>query len=649
MNESESRYRLCRPDGTMRHVLARISVTERGDNGGATRLVGVLIDVTELQEAADRVIETLESISDAHVSVDADWRFTYVNARAEQLLGSTKHDLLGRSLFGEFPDVIGSEFETHLLAAQETVVEFEAFYPRHQRWYEVRAYPLRRGVSIYFRDVSERHAAQAERERLLAAEMDARQAAERATAALAHQATHDPLTGLANRHELHRWITAALQRGDRLAVLFLDLDRFKKVNDTFGHRTGDQVIIEIARRLREHARSGDLITRFGGDEFIVAMTIDAVAEVAAVAERLMAEMREPVDTHGPTVMLSASIGIAVSGDPSLTDHDTLIRDADLALYRAKQQGRNQIVWFDAAQHEAIVARLHLESELRHTIANGQLRLHFQPSYDLSTSQPCGAEALLRWQHPHRGLLLPGEFIGLAEETGLIIPIGDWVMTHTAQCRQRWTTLPDGFVIWANASIHELNRPGFAERLLASLDDIGLATHRFGVEVTESVYSDDATIPADELRQLRSDGVSIALDDFGTGYSSLSRLRAFPADVIKIDRSFVEELESNVSARAIVTTIIDLARAIGSTTVAEGVETVEQLHILRELGCDTVSGFLLARPTPMRHFLDVVAEGQHRLTTAGNASPPTPCTAQGTPACPARLLVAEAVSTCRSPV
>ena len=452
-------------------------------------------------------------------------------------------------------------------------------------------------------DVTELEHAAAQREVLLAAEREARAAAERASDELRRLATSDPLTGLANRSELERWLAATLRRRDKVAVLFFDLDRFKAINDSYNHSVGDTVLQEMARRLHNNARSSDLVARFGGDEFVVAGVVRDDSEATELAQRLLAKVRAPIASPDVHLGVTASVGLVLSGHDD--SPSKLLANADLALYHAKRQGRNRAVWFHHAHRQAMAHQLGVESELRSAIDAGQLRLHFQPAYRLATGEPTSAEALVRWQHPRRGLVGPSYFIAIAENSDVIHPLGQWVMSEAARVR-RFTPVPDTFTLFVNSSIREISRDRYADDMLEIISGIGLQPRQLGLEVTESAFSDDPAALG-QLEQLHDRGVKIALDDFGTGFSSLSRLWQYPIDIIKVDRTFVSELETSNTMRAIVTSIIGLARALGSTTIAEGVETPGQLAILKDLGCDHVSGYLLNRPVPVEAFFTALRQ------------------------------------------
>jgi diguanylate cyclase (GGDEF)-like protein/PAS domain S-box-containing protein len=588
----EAGYHLVGADGAERRLLARGRVTERDEHGEPIRLIGVLLDVTESHAAADRVIATIESIGEGYCSIDRDWRFTYVNRHAEELLGRSRDDLLGRSMLDEYHH-LAERFVAHYgpaMAGESIELELGFGAGPGERWYEFRAYPLPDGIAVHFRDVTARVT-------LLRAEREAR-------AELAHAATHDPLTGLPNREALTTWLTVALaEDGDgEVAVLFCDVDRFKVVNDSLGHAAGDELLVAVAGRLTGDLRPGDIVARLGGDEFVVALPRTTPEGAELVAARLLEAFREPVQVAGRRLVVSTSVGVAL-GDAGATA-DTLLRDADAALYLAKDRGRDQVAHFDDEVRTGVVTRLQMEHELREGIDAGQLRLHYQPGFDLRTGERCGAEALLRWDHPTRGLLTAGEFVPLAEDTGLVGALGDWVLPQVCREQVAWPEELQDMLVWVNVSIHQLVRPGFADHFLQQVASSGGTTRRIGVEVTESALAADNSVPTLELQRLRAAGVRIAIDDFGTGYSSLARLRRYPVDVIKLDRAFVADAGTD-EGRAVVAAIVDLAHAVGAIALAEGVETAEQLELVRSLGCDRASGYHLARPVPADELLGAV--------------------------------------------
>lgn len=422
-------------------------------------------------------------------------------------------------------------------------------------------------------------------------------------AMLQHQVLHDTLTGLPNRallvDRLGQTLNAARGAGTAVAVLFCDLDRFKAINDTYGHQAGDSVLIEVARRLQSAVRPSDTVARLSGDEFVVLCLDTTREQAAAAAARILAALKPSIMIGNAEVFASASIGIALSGTEYTTTSE-LLRDADDAMYVAKEQGRNRSAVYDKGQCNRVKTRAQLESELLQGIREGQLRLHYQPEMSLANGEVVGLEALVRWQHPTRGLLMPGEFIDLAEETGLIIDLGAWVLEEgLREVGRRRAAGADCPVVWVNVSAFELRTPDFAATVQRALDAHQLPGSALGLEITESVLMVNLDRARTTLAQLRSTGVHLAIDDFGTGYSSLSYLAQFPVDTVKIDGSFTAGLDDNARRResfAVVNAVIGLAHALKLRVVAEGIETTTQAQSLHGLGCDFGQGYLLGRPT-----------------------------------------------------
>ncbi len=420
---------------------------------------------------------------------------------------------------------------------------------------------------------------------------------------LAH---HDALTGLPNRRMFHERLEDALaQHGRRggVALLCLDLDRFKQVNDTLGHPAGDMLLKAVAGRLRGCVREGDVVARLGGDEFAVLQCGAGPAEHAsALAQRIVEVLGAPYDLGGGRAVIGASVGIAVATS-ALCSADMLLRSADLALYRAKAGGRGSFCLFESSMDEQTRARRAIERDLREALAHGEFTMFYQPVFHLRDRRVSGFEALLRWRHPHRGLVPPAEFIPLAEELGLIVPLGQWALAQACADAVTW---PDGIRIAVNLSPVQFHSPGLVAAVQQALQASGLPAHRLELEITESALLQDSKAVLATLHELRALGLRTALDDFGTGYSSLSYLRSFPFDKLKIDRSFVREATHRPDCRAIVRSVLDLSRELGMTTTAEGVETEDQLDQLSRDGCTEVQGFLFDRPRPaadIRHWFE----------------------------------------------
>jgi len=420
-------------------------------------------------------------------------------------------------------------------------------------------------------------------------------------ARLVHQATHDALTGLPNRILFLDRAAVALSRVARtrrhLAVLFVDLDRFKLVNDSLGHDAGDRLLVTLANRLREVTRPADTVARFGGDEFtILCEDIRDDAEAAVIAGRVQEAITGPVHLLGHDVVVTASIGIASTSDPD-SDPRTLLEEADAAMYRAKERGGNRLQRFDASMRSRALRDLVTQHALRRALEGDELRVHYQPCVALDGGRVVGVEALLRWHHPEQGIVGPSEFIGLAEQTGLVVPIGAWVLREACRQVDEWgDRVSDPFTMSVNLSARQFADPGLLRTVATVLEDTGTPPDRLALEITESVLVDIAEAGS-TLRALRDLGVRLAIDDFGTGYASFSYLKRLPVDGIKVDRSFIDGLGHDRDGEAIVATVVNLAHTLGMTAVAEGVETAEQARMLRDLGCDVAQGFYFSRPLP----------------------------------------------------
>jgi diguanylate cyclase (GGDEF)-like protein/PAS domain S-box-containing protein len=412
----------------------------------------------------------------------------------------------------------------------------------------------------------------------------------------------DNLTGLANRALLSERLEMALARissgRDCVCVLMLDIDGFKRINDSLGHVQGDVLLRAVAHRLTAALRPEDTIARLGGDEFAVLLArLGGRDEAEAVAGRLLDALKAPFSSGGRSVHLSASVGIAEARSRSVGVEE-LLADADLAMYEAKTAGKSRFTVFEPNFRKAASGRLALEEDLRHAVEGGLFRLDFQPVVDLATGSWAGTEALIRWPHPTRGLVPPLDFITLAEETGLIVPLGRWVLDTALEHRNSWSGLvPAGleFSLAVNVSVRQLVEPDFVHHVATAITDSGLPPASVTLEMTESVFMDDGRANARVLSKLHDLGLKIAIDDFGTGYSSLSYLRRFPIDVIKVDRSFVAGLLESREDRAVTKAMIELAHSLDLDLIAEGIETAEQLALLRELGCRLGQGYLLHRP------------------------------------------------------
>jgi diguanylate cyclase (GGDEF)-like protein len=438
-------------------------------------------------------------------------------------------------------------------------------------------------------------------------------AQKKAETQIAYLARHDVLTDLSNRAVLRERMEeslARLRRGGKPFTLFmLDLDVFKAVNDSLGHPVGDELLKVVARRLVACLRNTDTVARLGGDEFALMAVVEGDQHKAAIAtaSKLLEAVAAPYAFDGHCLHIATSIGIALAPEHG-TDVDQLIKSADLALYKAKSEGRNTYRLFEAAMGADAHARRTLETDLRNALARDEFELHYHPIVDIGTNEIASVEALIRWRHPQRGRIAPADFIPLAEETGLISPIGEWVLRRACADAASW---PPQVKVAANLSPVQFRRGDLADIIAKVLADSGLAAERLSLEITESVLMQGSAENIETLHHLRRLGISIILDDFGTGYSSLSYLRMFPFDQIKVDRSFVSELSSNVDCAAIVSAVATLGRSLHVDTVAEGVETDDQLVLVRAAGCTHAQGFLFGRPCPAAEldFTRLAARGR----------------------------------------
>jgi len=431
-------------------------------------------------------------------------------------------------------------------------------------------------------------------------------------------ALYDPLTGLPNRALFGDRLRHVLARRDRdsaTAVYFLDLDRFKRINDSLGHGAGDEVLREVAERLAAVVRPEDTVARFGGDEFtVLCESVGGVLEAVTIADRLQRPLRQPLRAGGAELRLSASIGVALVEADDNGDGQHLIEDADAAMYRAKERGGARTELFDSAMRDNAVSAMRIEQELQRALEQGELRVYYQPGVDLATGQVVGAEALVRWEHPERGLIAPDRFLGVAEETGLIVPLGMWVLGETCRHLAEWQSRPETahLHLSVNLSARELTHPDLVSSVLGCVRESGVDPHSLTIEVTESTAMVDGDSGFRALRDLSSEGIRVAIDDFGTGYSSLEQLRRMPVDIVKVDRSFVSGMAADSTDREIVAAVVGMGRALKLCVVAEGVETPEQAELLRELGCDIGQGYLYAKPLPAAE-MDELAPGRRYMT------------------------------------
>ncbi|HEV2861981.1 MAG TPA: EAL domain-containing protein [Pyrinomonadaceae bacterium] len=564
--------------------------------------------VAALRESEERFRSAFDYAAIGMALVSPEGRWLQVNNSLCDIVGYTERELLGMT----FQDIThADELGT---VSQHVRQLLDGELPAYQT---EKRYVHKEGREVWiFLSVSKVRGSQSDSARLIFQVQDITDR-RRAEHQLLHDAFHDTLTGLPNRALFTDRLKLALARAKRLgaqqfSVLFLDLDRFKVINDSLGHMVGDQLLVGIARRLEACLRPGDTVARLGGDEFTILLEdIADGREAIEVAKRVEKELSLPFNLSGNEVFTTASIGIA----PSSTGYERpedMLRDADTAMYRAKSQGKSRHVVFDKAMHAHALNLLHLETDLRRAIERREFAVHYQPIVCLSTGAVRGFEALLRWQHPEHGLVPPLEFIPVAEETGLILPIGEWALGESCRQMREWQEAfpsePARFVS-VNLSGRQFANPDLIEQIRHALRTTGLAPECLKLEITESVVMENIETTIEMLRQLRDFGVESGIDDFGTGYSSLSYLHRFPSSILKIDRSFVGRMTENNENTEIVRTIVMLARNLGMKVVAEGVETEAQLAHLRALGCDYAQGYLFSRPAPDATRL--LADAQHQ--------------------------------------
>ncbi len=621
----EHRSRILRPSGEERIVSVH-GVIERDDAGQVTTLHGVCLDVTDhvhaerqQRETLELLRTTLETMDQGLLMIGPDDRIGVLNRRAHDLLGLPDDVLHEGASYTEVRDhqARAGEFaraSTELRRCLETEsLQSTPFVYERERpnglILEVRSAPLSTGGQVRtFTDITDR---------------------KRREAVIEHMARHDALTGLPNRRLFHETLGQELAKigsGGEVAVLCCDLDRFKAVNDTFGHSAGDALLRELARRLLAVLREEDLVARLGGDEFAIILPIQGRSDLArTVAARAIEAVGQPLEIEGHLTNVGLSIGIAVAPRDG-AEPEQLFKNADIALYRAKEAGRNTFRFYEPALDAQIVARNFLELDLREAVHSGGMTLRYQPIFDLATGRLCGFEALLRWFHPRRGMISPAEFIPLAEETGLIVSIGEWVLREASSEAVDW---PSDLRVAVNVSSIQLRRPGLEQAVLGALAASGLQPGRLELEITESAMLVDADGVFACLGRLRGMGVHIALDDFGTGFSSLSHLTHFLFDKIKIDCSFVRRIDEPISA-AVVRAVTGLGAQLHATVTAEGVETAEQLNRVRQAGCTQVQGYLYGGPmtaSEARAFIQAGASARGDAQAARFGPRPAPASAE----------------------
>jgi diguanylate cyclase (GGDEF)-like protein/PAS domain S-box-containing protein len=591
----EHEYRIVRPSGDVRWVFGR-GAPDVDDDGRVVSLHGICQDITERKRADQQFGDLLESAPDAMILVDRDGVIVRANQQAERLFGHQREKLIGAPVEILLP----SRFRTAHRRERGGYTAAPVSRPMGEGQ-ELLA--MRADGSEFPVDISLSPIQTAGGEVLYAAAVRDITQRRRVEEALAHQANHDALTRLPNRTLLLDRLEQAVARGRRsrghVAVLFLDLDRFKLLNDSGGHAVGDQVLVTVAERLTAEVRPGDTVARFGGDEFVVVCEgMESVDDVVLLSDRISLALAKPFPVGPDEVFLTVSVGVALAQDPMPAEE--LLRNADAAMYRAKEQGRASCAIYDDTMRAQAAARLEIHSALHRAVERHELRVLYQPIVDLKTSDLVGVEALVRWEHPERGLVGPEAFVPLAEEGGLIVPIGRWVLEEACRQWAAWRAeWPDRkpLTLSVNLSPRQFREASLVDVVRSTMATFGLSEDDLCLELTESVFLEDAELHRETFQGLGRLGVRLAIDDFGTGFSSLTYLKRFPVDIIKVDRGFVAGLGGDAYDSAIVESVVELGHALGLRVVAEGIETDDQRHRLQGLGCDFAQGFLFARPLP----------------------------------------------------
>ena len=568
-------------------VLALLQAANETNRRGVAELAAAKADAERAQTFMTAVVEAMPSM--VFVKRADDHRYVLLNRAGEKTLGFSRTEMIGRTdaeFFSPEQAAIYAQRDREVVESGEVRVIEEDLVPRKDG-----SMAILRTKKIAINDAEGRP------EYLLGVSEDIADR-KRAEAQIARLAHYDPLTELPNRVLFQKDLGEALARrsrtGDQLAVHFIDLDRFKTVNDTLGHPLGDALLRIAAERLRGCVREGDTVARVGGDEFAVVQTgLTDLSGATRLAERVVEAMAAPFDLQGHQVMIGASVGVSVAPSDG-DDADELLKKADMALYRAKADGRGAFHFFERAMDEQLQARRALELDLRRALVAGEFQLYYQPLYHLGDDRVTGCEALLRWNHPDRGMVSPADFIPIAEEIGLIVQLGEWVLREACAEAATW---PDHVRLAVNLSPAQFRDRGLVRTVVSALAISGLPAERLELEITESVLLQDNVANMGMLHDLKALGVRISMDDFGTGYSSLSYLRSFPFDKIKIDQTFVRDILEDSDAMAIIKAVLDLGASLGIVTTAEGVETVEQLNALRDQGCAEIQGYFISRPAP----------------------------------------------------